>query len=102
MFEFKMISEKTWPWEQGIAPDASNEVADVYVESVYTEYLRIDKDTKRVIPSLRNHCVAVVRWKDTKRHEWIIRDDKGVLYHTSNLESLYAQMDFYNLAGRKY
>lgn len=29
-----------WPWEQGIAPDAKNETAEVYVEKGYTRYLQ--------------------------------------------------------------
>jgi hypothetical protein len=100
MFDFKLLADKAWPWEKDIAPDASNDVADVYVESVYTKYLRTNKDTKRVIPSLEKHCVAVIRWKDTKKHEWVIMDDKGVLYSTTNLESLYVHLDIYNMSGR--
>jgi hypothetical protein len=101
VFEFNPFKSPCFPWELNIEPDASNEVADVYVESVYTKTLITNKDTRKEIPALKEWLVCLVRWKDTGKYEWIIRDKVGVLYNTKNLEQLLVMLDVYNISQRK-
>ncbi len=87
-----------WPWEQGISPDAKNETAEVYVEKVYTRYLRWDKKLEIIIPSLATSHVALVRFSDGNM-AWVIMDKVGVFYETPRLEDLFIHMDILHLAG---
>lgn len=95
MFEHTLT--EGWPWEQGIAPDAKNETAEVYVEKRYTRYLQWDKKLEMIIPSLATSYVALVRFSDGKI-TWVIMDNVGVLYGTARLEDLFAHIDALHLA----
>ena len=101
MFEFNPFKVPCFPWELNIEPDASNEVADVYVESAYTKYLRINRQTEKEIPALKEWFVCLLRWKDTGKYEWIVRDKVGVLYNTKNLEQLLTVLDAYRISHMK-
>ena len=87
-----------WPWEQGIAPDAKNETAEVYVEKGYTRYLQWDKKLEMIIPSLATSYVALVRFSDGEM-AWVIMDNVGVLYETSRLGDLFSHVDMLHLTG---
>ena len=98
MFTFNFMAG--FPWETGIEPDASNDLADVYVESDLTKYLRADKNTDKVLPSLSDWHACLLHWKDTGKAEWIIRDKIGVLYSSTNYEDLLVRCDCYNFVAR--
>ena len=96
MFEHALT--KGWPWEQGIAPDAKNETAEVYVEKGYTRYLQWNKKLEMIIPSLATSYVALVRFSYGNM-AWVIMDKVGVFYETPRLEDLFIHMDMLHLAG---
>lgn len=95
---FKHTLTDGWPWEQGIAPDAKNETAEVYVEKGYTRYLQWDKKLEMTIPSLATSYVALVRFSDGKM-TWVIMDNVGVFYETPRLEDLFVYMDMLRFVG---
>jgi hypothetical protein len=100
MFEFNPFKVPCFPWELGTKPDASNDVADVYIECGYTKVLKMNKQTREEIPELKDWFVCLLRWKDSGEYEWIIRDKVGVLYNTKNLEQLLVMLDVYNVSAR--
>lgn len=94
MFNHTLVDP--WPWERGIEPDASNDVADVYVEEYYTRNLKKDH-TGSKIKKMEHWYVALVRFKNNGILRWIISDGIGVLEEATALEDLFVKCDKWKL-----
>lgn len=95
MFDFGLLNPL--PWEDGIEPDASNDIADVYIERRFTKELKTHD--AELIKSMKRWYVALVKFRDGEI-VWIISDGIGVLDKTYNLESLGVVMDKWKLIER--
>lgn len=83
MFTFGL--SKPFPWKDGIAPDASNDIADLYIEEHFTKELKTHDG--KLIASMKNWYVALLKFSDGEV-TWIISDGKGVLEATKSFETL--------------
>lgn len=95
MFTFGLF--KPFPWEDGIAPDASNDVADVYIEEYFTKELKTHD--RKLIASMKNWYVALVKFSDGELL-WVIHDGNGVLDATKSFETLGIMMDKWKFIER--
>ncbi len=85
MFEFGLL--EPFPWEKGIAPDASNDKCDVYVEKYFTKRLHTTYLGEK-IKSMENWYVGLVKFKEEDDFSWIISDGKGVLDEATSIEQV--------------
>jgi hypothetical protein len=93
MFNHTLVDP--FPWERGIEPDASNDVADVYIEEYYTRNLKKDR-TGSYIKKMEHWYVGLVKFKDGTL-SWIISDGTGVLEEATALEDLFCKCDKWKL-----
>ncbi len=91
-----MKTKGQWPWDDGIEPDAKNDIAEVYVEPNYTKYLTHDRN-HQAIPSMAKWYVAMVRFLASDEVKWIIHDGIGVLDDYTALEPLFYGCDKWKL-----
>jgi hypothetical protein len=93
MFDFSLFG---WPWENGIAPDATNDIADMYIERSYTKYLRTSPKTCDITPKLKGVVVALCRFKNGE-FSWVIMDKTGVLAEAPDANTLGTRCDMFRL-----
>ncbi len=100
MFDFSLMGKL--PWEDGVEPDAKNDIAEMYVERHCTDEIRTDNKTRRKIPSLSKTYVALCRFLADGDVNWIIQDETGVIYATKQIEALYTHMDIVKILHKKH
>lgn len=89
MFKYSLLS---YPWKEGIEPDAKNENASIWIEDYFTKSLRKHPITNEPIDKLQTSFVALCRHSDGEV-EWLLMDENGVFDHACGVESLGATMD---------
>lgn len=91
MFEHTILDK--WPWEKGIAPDVTGENIEIYLEKRYTDMLRKDLITGKKLRRMKNYYVALCRFIEPEKLDWVIFNDKDVVYGTTNLDALLAHIE---------
>ncbi len=84
MFKFNI---RSWPWEDGIKPDAQNENGCLWVEEHFTHKLRTDRNGKK-IKELKDSIVALWRYSDGVV-VWVFMNEKDEVFEqTTSIEEL--------------
>ena len=89
MFTFNILS---YPWEEGIEPDAKNENASIWIENYFTKSLRKHPLTHIPIEGLQTSFVALCRHSDGEV-EWLLMDENGVFDHARGIDALGTTID---------